>query len=376
MGVRAYPVVLPVDGVQKLIDLLRGRGLPVVGPTPRDGVIVHAPITSLADLPTGTGDDQAPGRYRLRARGDGALFGYAVPASSWKHLFLPPREVLLGDGPATDPVPVALFGVRSCDLAALDLHDRALLRRPAVDVRYARRRQGTVVVAVTCTEPSAMCFCAGLRTGPEPSAGYDVRLTELTDGGHRFLAVPGTPLGEDLLAEAGWDPAAARDVEAAADAVRDAAGRMRRAPRLDGLREDLYGAADLPHWEQVGSRCLACAGCTLVCPTCFCTTVEDTSGVRGEDARRIRVWDSCFTAAFSYLHGGSVRESIASRYRQWITHKFATWTDQFGVLGCVGCGRCTTWCPAGIDLLAELAAVRGLSAPPGDRRVTDGTETG
>jgi formate hydrogenlyase subunit 6/NADH:ubiquinone oxidoreductase subunit I len=132
----------------------------------------------------------------------------------------------------------------------------------------------------------------------------------------------------------------------------------RRLP-VKGLREALYAAAEHPHWEDVAARCLSCAACTLVCPTCFCSTVEDTSDLTGARVERWRLWDSCFTADFSYLHGGSVRESTGSRYRQWVTHKLASWNDQFGTLGCVGCGRCVTWCPAGIDLLAEVAAVTG-----------------
>jgi hypothetical protein len=94
----------------------------------------------------------------------------------------------------------------------------------------------------------------------------------------------------------------------------------------------------------------------LVCPTCFCSTVEDTTDLSGEVATRTRVWDSCFTLGHSYIHGGSVRPTTATRYRQWLTHKLDTWWDQFGTSGCVGCGRCTTWCPAEIDLLAEVPA--------------------
>ena len=93
----------------------------------------------------------------------------------------------------------------------------------------------------------------------------------------------------------------------------------------------------------------------MVCPTCFCTTVEDHTDLTGQTAERVRRWDSCFTADFSYIHGGSVRTETKSRYRQWITHKLASWIDQFGTSGCVGCGRCMTWCPVGIDITAEAA---------------------
>jgi Fe-S oxidoreductase len=96
----------------------------------------------------------------------------------------------------------------------------------------------------------------------------------------------------------------------------------------------------------------------MVCPTCFCTTVEDVSDVTGDHAERWRRWDSCFTLGFSYIHGGSIRNSGKARYRQWMTHKLASWIDQFGTSGCVGCGRCITWCPVGIDITEEARAIR------------------
>lgn len=386
MDARSNPVILTVEGLDALIGRLRDRGWTVMGPTVRDGVVTHAEITSVADLPAGTGDEQAPGRYRLRPRDDGALFGYTVPAVSWKGLLFPPRELILargegpGDptgpdsadptGPDPAPPPYALFGVRSCDLHALRMHDRVLLGRQAVDVRYERRRAGAFVVAVSCTEPGGTCFCAGLGTGPAPADGddgYDVRLTELSgaDGhGHRFVAVAGTAGGDDVLRGLPTTPAGADDLAAEQDAVRAATGAIGRRLDTAGLREALYAAAEHPHWTDVAARCLACANCTLVCPTCFCTSVEDAGDLTGSRTARHRVWDSCFTADFSYLHGGSVRESVAARYRQWVTHKLAAWQDQFGGIGCVGCGRCTTWCPAGIDLLAEVAAVRAPWIPP------------
>jgi ferredoxin len=183
-------------------------------------------------------------------------------------------------------------------------------------------------------------------------------LTELTGGRHRFVAEAGTPTGQALLDRVGAGPAPAGDVEEAERAVLDAAGRMGRTLDLDGLAEDLVAAAEDEAWAGIAERCLACGNCTMVCPTCFCSTVEDVTDLSGEQAERWRRWDSCFTVGFSYLHGGSVRSSVASRYRQWATHKLATWQAQFGTAGCVGCGRCITWCPVGIDLPAEVSAIR------------------
>ena len=112
-----------------------------------------------------------------------------------------------------------------------------------------------------------------------------------------------------------------------------------------------------PRWQEIAKRCLDCANCTLVCPTCFCNTTTDTTSLDGQTAERWRQWDSCFTLDFSYIHGGAIRRDGAQRYRQWMTHKLSSWREQFGVSGCVGCGRCITWCPVGIDITAEVRAM-------------------
>jgi len=119
----------------------------------------------------------------------------------------------------------------------------------------------------------------------------------------------------------------------------------------------LYRNSENSRWLETAKRCLTCANCTMVCPTCFCTTIEDVTDLTGKEAERRRKWDSCFTLDFSYIHGGNIRSSAASRYRQWLTHKFAYWQDQFGTYGCVGCGRCITWCPVGLDITEEINSI-------------------
>ncbi len=376
-------MTVKVVAAARLTDLfgaIQQRGFTVIGPTLRDDVVTYGPLTSLEDLPRGRGDEQGPARYRTTARDDGALFGYAAPVQSAKAVFFPAEELLWrsrmvrqGESPPTPAVepadtagkpPVALFGIRSCDLAALAQHDHILTQRLATDVHYAARRKDTLVVAVACSDPAATCFCASVDTGPAPREGYDIALTEVIDEiGHRFVATPGTGRGIELLEEIGADDASAADIEAAEGVVTRATGRMGRELDTDDLVGVLYAAVEAKRWDDVAARCLSCGNCTLVCPTCFCTTITDVSDLTGDNAERHRVWASCFTADYSYIHGGSVRVSTRSRYRQWLTHKLAAWQTQFGTVGCVGCGRCITWCPAGIDLTEEVAAIRAADAP-------------
>ena len=363
----ATGTILDLHGLQGLIDALQGRGYRVIGPRVRDGALVLADITSVDDLPRGVGDDQEPGHYRTRARDDESLFGFAATAQSAKPLLFPPDEQLwrgtrAGEGfevapKEPEPAPVALLGIRGCDLAAIGIHDTVLLGRGAVDAHYAARRDRSFLIAVTCSTPAGTCFCASMGTGPKPGEGADLTLTELLDP-HRFLVEIGTPEGEEVLAELASAPATPADLAAADAVVADAVALMGRTMPTDGLRDLLYASAESPRWNDVAERCLACTNCTMVCPTCFCTSVEDVSDLSGDVDERHRVWDSCFSMEYSRLHGGAVRTSTSARYRQWLTHKLAAWTDQFGMSGCVGCGRCITWCPAGIDLTAEVAALR------------------
>lgn len=379
--------MIDVAGLQGLVDGLLARGYVVIGPTVQSGAIVNAPITGVDDLPRGWADDQDAGHYRLRRRDDEALFGFAAGAQSAKPVFFPTEEVLWrghrtedgfevdADAEAGRDAPYALLGVRSCDLCAIGIHDVVLTGRLHGDVAYAARRSAAFVVAVTCSDPSGTCFCVSMETGPRPEQGrgapYDLSLTELLDAGpHRFVVEVGSERGAEILDELGAGPALDDDVAAGDRVAEDAAGRMGRRLDTTGLKDLLYAGAESPLWEDVATRCLACGNCTAVCPTCFCTNIEDVSDLTGDVAGRTRVWDSCFDADYSFIHGGTVRASTKARYRQWMTHKLGSWVDQFGMSGCVGCGRCVTWCPAAIDLTAEVAALRAETE--GTDRTTEG----
>jgi ferredoxin len=360
--------VIEPEVLDRLVRALRDRGFRVLGPKVRDGAIVYDDLESAGELPIGWTDEQAPGRYRLARRDDEARFGYAVGPHSWKQFLLPARVRLWrarrDDGDLVveederDDAPLAFLGVRACELHGIGVQDRVLIGGKYVDGDYAGRRKDLFVVAVNCFEPGGTCFCVSMGTGPRAEAGYDLALTEILDGEHRFLVEVGSERGADVLCDLPRRAAEERDVSAATAAVDGAAERMGRTVDASDLRGLLERNLEHPRWDDVAERCLTCGNCTMVCPTCFCTSVEDVTDLTGTQSERIRSWDSCYSVDHSYIHGGAIRPSGRSRYRQWLTHKFGTWHDQFGESGCIGCGRCITWCPVGIDVTEELTAIR------------------
>lgn len=355
-----------------LLAALRARGFRTIGPVARDGAIVLDEIATTADLPRGIGEEQEAGRYRLRDRDDDALFGFSVGPHSAKGTLLPPTLTVMRsrrtedggftvESDAEEPTPVALIGLRSCDLHAIAIQDRVLTGGAVADPDYAARRDALFVVAVQCGQAGGTCFCVSMGTGPRAESGFDLALTEIVDDdGHRFVVEIGSDRGAEALDDVPHADASPSDLAAAEDAVARAAAQMGRT--LDAVTTPALLAENLEHprWDEVADRCLTCGNCTQVCPTCFCTSLDDVTDLAGEAAERTRRWDSCFSLDFSHVHGGAVRRSGASRYRQWMTHKLSTWIDQFGTSGCVGCGRCITWCPVAIDITEEVAAIRAV----------------
>ena len=365
--------IIDTDGLGALVQGLIGDGYQVIGPTVSGSAIVLAELTDAAQLPAGWGVETGPGYYRLREREDDAMFAHSAGPQSWKTFLHPARRKLWStDGErsfraAGEETPrYALLGVRGCDLAAIAKLHAVLAGGSHPDGSFEARHRALFVVAVNCTEPGEVCFCASMGTGPAAGPGADLILTELTApapaGGHRFLVEAGSDAGRDLLGRIDHRDAAVDETNKARTAVEAAAHRMGRAmPEVD-LRALLAGSRESSHWADVAQRCLTCGNCTMVCPTCFCTTTEDVSDLTGDHTERWQRWSSCFELDFSYLHGGSVRSSGESRYRQWLTHKVGTWHDQFGGSGCVGCGRCIAWCPVGIDLTEEVGRLAATPA--------------
>ncbi len=362
--------------LEQLFVTLRRKGFILVGPTVKDGAIILDEIFSSENLPKGWTDIQSPASYRLERRSDDALFGYVVGPQSWKNFLYPPRLKLFSakkNGKSftvetnhkAPPPKYAFIGVRPCELSALKIHDEVFYDGKFADAFYSDARKQTFIVAVNCTEPGGNCFCASMNTGPRaipPCGTFDISLTEMIDvGTHHFILEVGSEAGEKIVNEAEHRDATPQEIERMVETMASAATSMGKSLDTKNIAQLLNDNVEHPEWDDVGKRCMACANCTMVCPTCFCSTVEDVTDLTGEHAERWRRWDSCFTSDFTKVAGGNMRMSTRTRYRQWMMHKLGYWHEQFGTSGCVGCGRCITWCPVGIDITQEAKVIRESS---------------
>ncbi|MEW6442637.1 MAG: 4Fe-4S dicluster domain-containing protein [bacterium] len=363
---------LPRESLGDLIRSLQERGYMVVGPTVRGETVLLRPLDGVGALPRGKKDVQGPGHYRLHESGEDLFFQCTGSPDSPKRSFFPPRQPLFrfhteAEGFAYDETGLeaprlALVGVRACDVAAVLIQDRVFgaspdlaVSRCEADRYYGQARRGAFLVAVNCTEPGATCFCASMETGPCAREGFDLAMTELRSG---FVVESGSQAGEELLGELPVLPVSPAEQELADLKLQRACEHMGRRLETEGLVEMLDRTIEHPRWDQVARRCLSCGNCTLVCPTCFCSTASEASGLETGSFARDLSWESCYTHEFSYLTTGPHRNTIRGRYRHWLRHKLGTWWEQFGTSGCVGCGRCITWCPVGIDITEEAAALR------------------
>ncbi|GIU72036.1 MAG: 4Fe-4S ferredoxin [Candidatus Nitrosocaldaceae archaeon] len=364
--------IVEADNFYQFFDALTRRKYEIIGPKIDNATVIYDKLNSINDLPIGFKDEQDKGIYRLRKRKDKALFGYVVGPYSWKKYLFPPKTRLFhmerkgADFKIIEDKEeerkLAFIGVRACEIHAIHIQDRVFMEGEFIDPIYKRRRENIFIFAVNCTESANSCFCTSMNTGPKVNDGYDLALTEILKPEHYFVIEVGSKLGYDILNEVEHEEADEKKVRKAENLINKNARNMKRHMNTTNIKELLYNNYESKHWDEVAERCLACANCTMVCPTCFCSTVEDVIDLKGEHAERWRLWDSCFTNEFTYIHGNSIRKSTSTKYRHWITHKLASWFDQFGTSGCVGCGRCITWCPAGIDITEEIRSLRDEDA--------------
>ncbi|MEK7263133.1 MAG: 4Fe-4S dicluster domain-containing protein [Bacteroidota bacterium] len=347
-----------------LISTLQKNCYSTIGPTVCDNAIVYGEIMKTNDLPIGWTDEQERGTYRLKKRNDNALFGYVVGPQSWKKFLFPSSLKIFSATlnekgfQVTNEVPketkYAFIGMRACELYAIAIQDKIFLNGQFIEPQYKQLREDAFFIAVNCGQAANTCFCDSMQTGPQADKYFDIALTEIcNEKEHYFIIESGSEKAKKILSELSLTSAEKKHDDIIAESTNTAVKQMKRNLDTTNTKRILYEQFDNPHWDEIATRCLNCANCTMVCPTCFCTTVEDVTDLTGDNAERWRKWDSCFTMDYSYIHGGSLRASGKSRYRQWMTHKLSSWYDQFGTSGCVGCGRCITWCPVGIDITEE-----------------------
>ncbi len=357
------------DRIQRLIDVLADAGYRVLGPQVSQGAIVFAELGNADQLPFNVSQQQSPGHYCLQQDRHGHYFAWANGPQALKPLTFAPKEPLWSvarhssdslDFRETlpDVKPTAVIGVRACDLAAMRLQEQHFLESEYADGYFAARRSKLFLVAVNCTHPAQTCFCTATGDGPAADAGYDLVFTELEAG---FVMAAGSSQGQKILEKLPTSLCETAHFEQEAQQLAEAARRQTRKLPKANLAEVLPARRDDAYWEEMAKRCLACGNCTAVCPTCFCHSETDQSSLDNRTTTHYRLWDSCFNQEHSYIHGIVIRASVGSKYRQWLSHKFGYWVGQYGRSGCVGCGRCISWCPVGIDVTEELEKITRLS---------------
>ncbi len=364
--------IIDIYEFENLINKLKEKGYTPIGPTIQNGAIIYSEINSSSDLPIGFTDVQKPGFYRLENSGNGSYFNFVVGPQSWKKFLYPSIQKLFTAYYKNNKLEIereedtktkyAFIGVRACEINSIEIQDIVFFGGEFQNSKYKTLRKNSLIIAVNCSKAESNCFCTSMGTGPEVKSGYDILLTEiLNENEHYFLIEIGSERGNEIVSEVNTRDSNEIDLERKHQVIQKTISQIQKHLDTENLKEILLKNFENPLWDEVAKRCLACGNCTMVCPTCFCMTVEDYTDLQKTKAERIQKWDSCFTLEYSYIHGGSVRVSIGSRYRQWLTHKLASWHEQFGTSGCVGCGRCITWCPVGIDITEEATKIKKVS---------------
>ncbi len=361
------PHFLPHDKLQRLLDLLAEGGYQVNGPQVKEGAVVLAPLKEASQLPWGVVDVQTPGSYTLESGDDKRAFGWVISPTSLKPFLYKQQETLwqstvddeggLKFESVVEARPQAVIGIRPCDIAAMRIQDRVFLEGQHVDVRYQARRDALFTVVVNCTRVADTCFCVSQGGSTRADKGFDLAMTELGGG---LVIESGSEAGAQVLAALELESATEAQLQIVEAGITEAAATQRRsAPSAELLQKALPQSKDHPHWDVIGERCESCGNCTKLCPTCICHKQMFLPSLDGEGGEQVREWASCQSESHSYVSGHNLRDQRRDRYRMWVTHKFARWHDQFGGSGCVGCGRCTSWCTNGIDLVENLHILTG-----------------
>ena len=356
-------VFLPRADLGLLYQALIDEGYQVVGPQQQDGAIIFDYLDDVRDLPWGAQEKVAPGSYQLVQSDEQRCFSWNTGPQAFKPFLFKPTQLLwtgqeTSTGVTFKPVepnakPLAFLGVRSCDISALYLQDKHFMHGVYADTWYTEQRNQLCIIAVNCSQSAQTCFCVSTGDGPEASFGFDLLLDEVDDG---YLILPKGEKGNRVLARLAVQDATTIQLDQAKEQLQTASIQSRKMPEAETLKRLIRHLND-KQWLQIAERCLACGNCTSVCPTCFCSKQESSQELSTNEYQQVRYWDSCFSEQHSHIAGKTIRGKISQRYRQWMLHKLVTWQDQYQRSGCVGCGRCISWCPVAIDLVEEVNVI-------------------
>jgi sulfhydrogenase subunit beta (sulfur reductase) len=251
---------------------------------------------------------------------------------------------------------IILFGVRPCDARSFSLLDMVFGSEDYKDVYYLRRREGAKVIGLACNNPRQTCFCTTMGGGPFNHDGMDLLLVDLGD---KYLAEAVTDYGEELIDS--FPVATDADKQKRNQIREDAEKRIETVVAdLKGLSDKLDTIFDNDFWDAIHLKCIGCATCTYLCPTCHCFDIyeeeeNDNSGYR------LRLWDSCALSLFTlHTSGHNPRPSTKERVRQRIMHKFNYFVHDYGEFACVGCGRCVQNCPVNMDIREIISSIARL----------------
>jgi len=323
--------------IQKLMDAKRQ----VFGPKKTGDRTDFGPVRSAAEMDDAyLQSDQSP-KFLLFPKAE-ALFRFRVEEAGMS---------IRDRNPDPEGIPgKVLLGVHPCDAAAIGAL-KPLFLADTPDPLFARRLDQLTVIGLSCGSADGDCFCASMGGGPGATKGSDILLTRLADGD--FLAEILGAKGEEIvtLAPGLFLPASNEEKESCLAKV----GSPLFAPdKLSARLKALFDREDF--WTEQSMRCIGCGACAFVCPVCACFDIQD-EGSR-ETGVRLRCWDSCGFSLFTlHASGHNPRELQSQRWRQRMMHKFSYMPEIYGLPGCVGCGRCSRACPAGINLLEHLRAV-------------------
>ncbi|MBS7611619.1 4Fe-4S dicluster domain-containing protein [Candidatus Bathyarchaeota archaeon] len=331
--------VAELNDLQRLLDEFTKHGYTVYGPIVKGKSWVFSKVSSIRELDL-----------------------------NYTRTILPPKKLLhpvknrifdfkLNDGfevfESCNVKNIVIFGIHPCDLRAIEKLDEFFSQHPE-DVCYEARRKRTLIVGLTCNAVDEKCFCNSLGTGPEASTGFDILITQISDG--FFLVEVGSSKGLDILKTLDLAEAKPEHFEAKRKHIEHLKSSFTKTADFEGLATLAKDKLDHKIWVETAERCLSCGNCSMVCPVCYCFDLYDSLDLTLKEGVRIMELDSCQLLEYAEVAlGGNFRKERSQRLRHWLLCKFgaaggSTYTS------CIGCGRCIVYCPANIDL-TEIAHV-------------------